>query len=104
MNSVAQLRRALVLFLVLSVASLVGCSRDLPHSRFVAVYEIEHENGVETLQLLGDGTHTHRFKRTDGSESVSSGKWDIAKVGGKQSILVHNFTPHFSNRSQVAAD
>lgn len=104
MKLVAQPRHALVFFVVLTVAFSVGCSRNLPRSRFVAVYEIEHEDGVETLQLLGDGTYTHRLKRTNGSESVSSGKWDIAKVGGKQNILVHNFIPHFPNRPQVAAD
>lgn len=100
----AQLRRAPVLLLAVGATLLVGCNRDLPRSRFVAVYEIEHEHGVETLQLLGDGTYTHRLKRIDGSESVSSGRWDISKIGGKQRISVHNFTPNFPNRPQVAAD
>ena len=102
MRSVARLQRAIAL--VLTIVHFVACNRDLPRSRFVAVYEIEHENGEETLELLNDGTYTHKIKRTDGSESVSSGKWVMAKVGGKQRILVHNFTPHFPNRPQVATD
>jgi len=104
MKSVAQFRRELVLLLALTITLSLGCNQDQPGSRFVAAYEIEHENGVERLQLFDDGTYTHRLKRSDGSESVSSGKWDMKKVGGKQTILVHNFTPYFPNRSQVADD
>ena len=104
MKSVAQLRRALALLLALAITLSLGCNRELPRSRFVAVYEIEHERSVERLQLFEDGTYTHRLTSSNGGESVSSGKWDMTKVGGKQTILVHNFTPYFPNRSQVAGD
>ena len=104
MKLVAQSRRALVLSFTLVCALSLGCNRDLPRSRFVATYEIEHESGIERLQLFDDGTYAHRFKRTDGSELVWSGKWDMKDVAGKQSIIVHNFTPQFPNRPQVALD
>src|SRR6476646_8944393 len=94
----ARLRVLLPVPLLLVVLAGVACTRGLPRSRFVASYDAEHENGSETLQLLGDGTYSHRFKATSGTESVSSGKWEISRVRGKQSLVIHNFTPHFPNR------
>ena len=104
MKSAAHLRRAIMLLAALAITLSLGCNRDRPRSRFVAAYETEHESGVERLQLFDDGTYTHLLKRSDGNESVSSGKWDMKRVGGKQAILVHNFTPYFPNRPQVADD
>ena len=45
---------------------------------------------------------------TSGANSVrevnSSGKWEVARDGSKQRVMVHDFTPHFPGRPDVASN
>jgi hypothetical protein len=93
-----------VIWLALTVAVCASCSRDAPYSSFVRTYETDHANGTETLTLETDGTYRHYFKNNNGGEARSSGKWELVKIGRKQRILVHSFTPYFPGRPQVATD
>ncbi len=96
-------RCAGAVLLALAATLCTSCSRDLPRSRLVAVYQAEHENGTEILTLDNDGWYKHQFKGTDGKDVTSTGKWEIAKVVSNQRILVHDFTPHFPGGSHIAS-
>ena len=93
-----------VILLALPVATYTSCSHDIPPSSFVRTYLADHANGTDTLTLESDGTYRHYFQNTNGSEVRSSGRWELVKIGRKQRILVHGFTPYFPGRPQVATD
>jgi hypothetical protein len=101
MTATADLRWFFAILLVLTCAS---CNRDLPRSRFVGTYEAQHERGIETLTLDSDGTYKHYFRGEFGMEVTAAGRWEVARVGSKQRVLVHDFTPHFPGRPDVASN
>ena len=71
-------------------------------SQVIGTYEARHQNGVETLELHSDGTYTHRFKRSNGTETVYSASWKLDPYGGEPKVFVDNFAQHFPGNSQTA--
>jgi len=101
MIGTAQLRCVFAFLLALTCAS---CNRDLPRSRFVGTYEAQHEKGMETLTLDSDGSYKHHFKGELGMDVTSAGSWEVARVGSKQRLVVHDLTPHFPGRPDAASN
>ncbi len=100
-NDNVRQKRVLPLVLLMSIIGAAGCSKPMARSRVVRVYEAEHENGTETLRLLDDGSYSHRFKASNGSESTISDKWEFAPNGASPSVVLHNFAPHFPGNSWI---
>jgi hypothetical protein len=90
------------LLIALSVA--LACSPPMTRSRLVGIYDAEHENGNETLELRADGTYLHRFRAKNGIESTSSDKWEFAPSRGRDSLVLHNFFPRFPGDPTVKKD
>ena len=91
---------AILSLVLISFVALFGCSKATDRSQVVGTYEAHHQNGAETLQLRSDGTYTHRFKATDGTETGYSGKWEFEGYCGERKASLNNFSYHFPPNSQ----
>jgi len=91
-------------FLLLSsLAILGGCSKNVDRSGVPGEYKATHADGIETLELHGDGTYTNRFRTLNGAETASSGKWGFEPYFGESKVEVYNFSSHFPNPFQTGA-
>ncbi|MBZ5549568.1 MAG: hypothetical protein LAO22_16690 [Acidobacteriia bacterium] len=98
------MRQVFIFLLILDFSLGIACRKSFPRSRFVALYEAEHENGTETVELFSDGTYLQQFKAKDGIESTSSGTWELSIDHQTQAILVHSFTLHFPGHPTTPTD
>lgn len=96
--------RYCILFSMLLLFALSGCSKKVERSQVLGEYQTEHQNGVETIVLRGDGTYTQHFKQKDGTDTIISDHWEFEPYSGEPRIALHNFKAHFPRSSEKEAD
>ena|ERR1700734_3762943 len=97
--------RYFIVFLMLSsILALFGCSKKVERSEVPGNYQTDHQNGVETIELMADGTYTQHFKGRDGTDVRSSDTWEFEPYNGEPKIALHNFRSHFLQSSEKTAD
>ena len=90
-------RQVTVSLMLMSLALLCACSKNVDPSRLPGRYEAHHENGLEILDLRADGVYMHEFRPTIGAGSIYSNKWRFDPFGGEPRVILRDFTPHFPN-------
>jgi hypothetical protein len=97
-------RYLIVISALSSLVALFGCSKKVERSQVLGEYEVEHQNGVETIELRSNGTYTQIFKRKDGTEATVTDTWDFEPYNGEPKVALHNFSAHFSQSPEKGAD
>jgi hypothetical protein len=97
--------RHLIVFSVLSsLVALFGCSKKVERSQVLGVYKVDHQSGIETIELRSNGTYSQIFKRKDGTEATVTDTWDFEPYNGEPKVALHNFSAHFPQSPEKGAD
>lgn len=78
---ISALLRASVMFVILVLLVLSGCSRDVTKDELIGEYVANHDEGHDKLYLRADGTYTHEFTK-EGDEGIvlkQDGRWKMVE-------------------------
>ncbi len=66
----------LIIFVFLFSLGLFCCSTSIDQTMVIGKYEANHQKGIDTLELLRDGTYKYYYS-FDGKEVTNSNSWEF---------------------------
>lgn len=69
----------------------VGCGPLPDRQAVIGKYAANHGQGLDTIELKGDGTYLYYFRGNDGKEFRNAGDWTFHLQDGKPRITFNRF-------------